>query len=173
MVDFGIHAYGGGIYHEVVCRYRLRIQIVIRIVSLGRIARYDGKRNVALCQYILHGLRRPAGAENQSRIHRLRPKQFIERHPYSGNVGIVSRAAPVCNLDTVDGPDSLRLGIKCIEVGDDLLLVGYGDVETSKVGRIVDELLYAPDLGQFEQLVRVLLVEALAAEFLGEITCRE
>ena len=71
------------------------------------------------------------------------------------------------NLDDVHGANLGRVGVQLVQVGDDLFLVGNGDVQPTQVDVLRHHLGEVLDAGDFE--VDILCVDVLRLEFLIEV----
>ena len=71
------------------------------------------------------------------------------------------------NLDDVHRAYLGRVLVQLVQIGDDLFLVGNGDVQPAEVGVLVDYFHEILDTGDFE--VDILCVDVLRLEFLVEV----
>ena len=82
--DVGVGPYGRGVDNQMAALHHLTRQIIIGVVSFRRVARNQRKGDSTLGQRILHGLRSPAGPEDQRLLRFGKPQ--------SGSIAAIQRS---------------------------------------------------------------------------------
>ena len=89
LLDIGPRPDGRGVDDELRLGNHLDGQVVIGVVTLGRIARNQVERNTQLRQGILHRLRGTARTKHQGMLGHHAIEQFGQRHAQTDDIGIV------------------------------------------------------------------------------------